>query len=599
MCGIAGTLPLDGRRPDGHSLRKMIDRIRHRGPDDSGFHLDPFAGLGHARLSIIDSAHGHQPMCNEDGSVWTTYNGEIYNHEELRADLEGLGHSFSTHCDTEVVVHAYEEYGEDCVQHFVGQFAFAVWDSRERVLFLARDRMGQKPLHFTEFQGTFLFASETKALFAYPGLAPDFCPLAVSEALLCNAVLEDRTMFKGIRQLPPGHTLTVSDRKGVGSLRRYWDIPLCDEPDERDEDYYIETFLHHLSDSVEARLMSEVPLGCLLSGGVDSSIIAFCLSHLAGVPPSTFTIGYRRQFDSTDVEFSGVASSALGSKHRLFMVDQDEFYSAISEVSWHLERPFELGAPSLYLLFERIVGKARVVLSGEGSDELLGGYLNLKGLGLGRAIDGTQSLRHVPWVEFHDQVLDLLHPDFKSHTDCAERIPDVLQSYYRDRMAKTGRANQVLYLFQKIFLVELLQSQDRLGLAWSIESRAPFLDHRLVEWISRLPIEWKVRGRTDKYLLRRSIEKRALLPATIARRTKKPIPYPKGESFRQQVEQAAQMLLSPESLSSVYFDTDKLRRFLTTERRRRGVDRIALYRISFSLLTLEALHRRFRSASVR
>jgi len=595
MCGIAGIFYYKkDRQVSENVLRSMTDSLRHRGPDDSGVYVNQFVGLGHRRLSIIDIASGHQPLCNEDGTVWITFNGEIYNYLEVRERLLKKGHRFSTKSDTEVIVHAYEEYGAACVQHLNGQFAFAIWNEREQTLFLARDRMGEKTLTFAEHQGAFLFASEVKALFLYPGLQPAISAYAVSEALLCNAILEDRTMFENIRQLPPGYCLTVSMANGVGAPRMYWDIPLQDSSVEAGEDDYIDTALDCIKSAVKDCLMSEVPLGCLLSGGIDSSMITFWASKLAEGRLKTFTIEYARQFDRGDTQFAAVVAGELNTEHHLFTVAEEEYYSALEKVSWHLEKPFDVGAATLYLLYKRIKKQATVILNGEGSDELMGGYFNLKGLGLKEAVNNGV-LSHVPWVNFQDEIRGFLHPDFKRETRCEQRIPETLQSCVAVVESK-DKLNQLLYLFQKIFLVELLQSHDRLGLASSVESRAPFLDYRLVEWLSRLPLDYKVRDGVEKYILRKGMEKRNLLPAAVARRVKTAIPSPKGESLRRQLREVSALVLAPDSRCAPYFDQAKLKQFLRAEGDYRGLDPLILYRVSFTLLTLEVLHRVFSPA---
>lgn len=595
MCGIVGIFYFEKDQSVSEPvLRKMTDALRHRGPDDSGVYVNQYIGLGHRRLSIIDIASGHQPICNEDGTIWITYNGEIYNYIELRERLLKKGHRFSTKSDTEVIVHAYEEYGSDCVQHLSGQFAFAIWDDNNKLLFLARDRMGEKTLAFTEHRGAFLFASEVKALFLYPGLQPAISPYAAAEYLMCNAVLEDRTMFENIRQLPPGYDLTISLKHGVSSPRRYWDIPMRETDMEGSEGTYIETFTDNIEKSVSACLMSEVPLGCLLSGGVDSSLITLWASRLTEGHLKTFTIEYAQQFDRGDTEFSSQVARALNTEHHLFTVTEEEYYSSLEKVSWHLEKPFDVGSATLYLLYKRIKDKATVILSGEGSDELLGGYYNLKGLGLKQAAaDGVFS--HVPWVDFQNEIRGLLHPDFMKETQCEQRIPAALLQYLA-RVESNGSLNRLLYLFLRIFLVELLQSHDRLGLASSVESRAPFLNHQLIEWLSFLPSNFKVRDGVEKYILRRSLEKPNLLPAAVARRAKRAIPSPKGESLRRQIKEVSALIFSPQSFCAPYFEQWKLKQFLNAEGEYQGIAPLIRYRLSFTLLTLELLHRMFSPA---
>jgi len=595
MCGIAGIFYFEkDQLVSENVLRRMTDSLEHRGPDDAGVYVNNHIGLGNRRLSIIDLAGGHQPMCNEDGSLWITYNGEVYNHNEVRACLLKKGHQFSTRSDTEVIVHAYEEYGTECVHHLQGQFAFAIWDDKNKQLFLARDRMGEKTLAFTVQQGAFLFASEVKALLLYPGLQAAISPYAVAESLLCNAVLEDRTLFETIRQLPPGYCLTISMKNGVDAPRRYWDIPMKETSEQAGEETYIETVLDSIKKSVAACLMSEVPLGCLLSGGIDSSMITLWASRLAEGRLKTFTIEYTHQFDRDDTKFSELVARELKTEHHLFTVTEEEYYSSLEKISWHLEKPFDVGAATLYLLYKRIKENATVILSGEGADELLGGYFNLKGLGLKDAA-ASGLLTHVPWVDFQNEILGFLHPDFKKETQCEQRIPEVLQCYV-SRVESANPLNRLLYLFLKIFLVELLQSHDRLGLASSVESRAPFLNHRLVEWLCRLPVMFKVNDGVEKYILRRSVEKTNLLPATVAQRAKRAIPSPKGESLRRQLRELSGLIFSPESRCAPYFDQAKLKQFLNAEGAYRGVDPLILYRVSFSLLTLEMLHRVFSPA---
>lgn len=596
MCGIVGIFSFDDDPIiDRAKLLQMAAAITHRGPDDSGSWIADSIGLAHQRLSIVDRASGRQPMANRGESVVIIYNGEVFNYRSLRDQLRERGVTFVTESDTEVVLHAYDVFGEDCVDHLNGQFAFAIWDARRHTLFLARDRLGEKPIHYTVQGGVFSFASEAKALLT-DRPAPTFCELAVAESLLCNALLDGRTMFTGILELAAGHTLTVS-RNGVGRPHRYWDLPLpsAARPVERIDEERLGAELDELlHDAVKQRLMSEVPLACFLSGGIDSSLIAYWASLHRDWPLDTFAIEFARQLDKGDTTHACALASALGTRHTVIRAQESEYYDVIGDVAFFLERPFEVSAPTLYLLYRAVREQATVVLTGEGSDELTAGYYGTPGLGLAKAFEQHDPTA-VPWVAFRPEIEDLLAPDFLRETSAKESVRTSIATCLHGREAATP-AEKALHLFQKIFLCELVRTHDRLGMAWSIESRAPFLDHRLVDLLARLPLDLKVRGGTDKYVLRKSAERmlgRVGMGSDIAWRAKKPLPAPRGESLRRQLAEVSSLVLAAGSHSRRFFDEKKLRHFLGREGEFSSLSPLVLYRVSFTLLGLESFLRAF------
>jgi asparagine synthase (glutamine-hydrolysing) len=587
MCGICGIFHLhEPRAVDPAILERMNEALRHRGPDDGGVHVAGRIGLGHRRLSIVDLEHGKQPMGNEDDSVWVSYNGEIYNHEDLRAELTQAGHIFKTHCDTEVIVHAFEEWGEDCVLRFNGMFAFAVWDERRETLFLARDRLGIKPLYYTQADGDVLFASEIKSLIEHPAVRVELEPSSIPEYLFATSLLGDKTMFKGIKTLPAGHCAIF--RQGGCRLRQYWDLQLSDGMG-IDAPAVRERLAELLEDAVKLRLMSEVPLGSLLSGGLDSSAISALATKHVDQQLRTFSIEFTGNLglkqSNSDIEYAALMAETFSTQHRNFILDPEEYYAHHERVTWHLEKPVELTTPSLFLLHKNLKPHVTVVLSGEGADELLGGYYFFLQEVTNKRLQGF------PWAPYYEEVSRLFNEDFARETRFAERIESSLNDLL-NRHTTGDWLNRVLYLFIKVYLLEMLERQDKTSMAWAVECRVPFLDHRFVEYVANLPSSLKVKDGTEKHILKESF--RGLLPDRIIDRKKKPFPFPVDpKSIVRMRRRANDLLRSGDSRIARYFDAGKCDDFFNKQNEFKGLDSLAVFRTSYALISLDMWHRAF------
>ncbi|HEX8163308.1 MAG TPA: asparagine synthase (glutamine-hydrolyzing) [Pyrinomonadaceae bacterium] len=574
MCGINGIALSDrSRRLDEGLLTRMRDAIVHRGPDDSGLFVDGNVGLGHRRLSIVDVAAGHQPMTNEDGSLHLVYNGEIYNHADYRPMLEARGHRYKTHCDTETILHLYEEYGARCVEYFRGMFAFAIWDEGRRELFIARDRLGVKPLYYVHAaDGSLYFASEIKALLTARAVTPELNFAVLPDYLANHAPSGEETLFCGVRRLLPGHTLRWRD--GEIKIERYWDVQFA--PDEhssgarRSDGEYVAEWLELFRASVRMRLMADVPLGMFLSGGIDSSAIAALMSGMVDEPIKTFSVAFAER-EANELEYARIVARRFKTDHHEVVVTPEEFFAALPKLVWHEDEP--LAHPSsvaLYFVSKLASRHVKVVLTGEGSDELLAGYGRYRktvyNLALGARYHRLTGARLRGAVR---RGVERLPVGARGHQRLRRTFlyttPDIAGSYFDNfavfdratqRQLLTGAARErigrlepyaeverylattdaetlldrLLYADTKTYLHELLMKQDQMSMAASIESRVPFLDHKLVEHTSRLPGRLKLRGWTTKYILRRSM--RGLLPEQILTRPKMGFPVPVGAWFR-------------------------------------------------------------------
>ena len=627
MCGIAGIVAREGLHADERGrLLRMQAALAHRGPDEEGTHVDQWAALGHRRLSIIDLAAGQQPLCNEDGSIWTVYNGEIYNHQEVRAVLEAAGHRYRTRCDTETIVHAYEQWGDDCVKEFRGMFAFAIWDARRRRLFLARDRLGVKPVYWTLSAGRLIFASEIKAILASGLVRPQANEAALPELLGTRYLSGTESLFQGIHRLLPGHTLSFSG--GTVQTHRYWDVPAAPEPAKtRDltDRQAVRGFRALLEESVRLRLMADVPLGVFLSGGLDSSAIAALMARQIDRPLQTFSVAFAdRAFN--ELEHAREVASALGAEAHEVVVDAPRFFAALPRLIWHEDEP--LAHPSsvpLYFVSELARRHVKVVLTGEGSDELLAGYgkypralMNWRAAGpyrlvpapirqliasrvaslpghLGRlARRSFLSMPRTPDAMFFDnfaaiglrQQRALLSRDFAAMAT-TESAYGASRAYFESPHGGT-LLDRLLYADIKTYLVELLMKQDQMSMAASIESRVPFLDHRLVEFVAALPPRMKLRGLTTKWILREAV--RDLLPTQIITRRKMGFPVPFGRWMRQGWDAVARdVLLDRRSRERGIIDPAGVERLLSDHARGTtdGGDAV------WSLLNLELWYRTF------
>jgi asparagine synthase (glutamine-hydrolysing) len=576
MCGINGIAfsSRSGRSVEAGVLKRMRDVITHRGPDDEGLYLSPMVGLGHRRLSIVDVAAGHQPMTNEDGRLHIVFNGEIYNHTDFRAPLIARGHTYRTHADTETILHLYEEHGAACVEHLRGMFAFAIWDERRRELFIARDRLGVKPLYYVHTDdGSLYFASEIKALLeARASSAPEINYRALPDYLANHGTSDEETLFDGVKRLLPGHTLLWRD--GLVEIKQYWDISFA-RPDEdqsrRSDDDYVREWTELFEQSVRLRLMADVPLGMFLSGGIDSSAIAAVMSKMVDAPVKTFSVAFSER-EANELEYARMVAKAFRTDHHEIVVTPTEFFQELPRMVWHEDEP--LAHPSsvaLYFVSRLASRHVKVVLTGEGSDELMGGYeryyKTLYNLALGtryhrwmsgsvrdmisRRIEGLpiqSRVRHKltrtflclePDVEniYFDNFAvfrramqhDLLAPETRERAGAIDPYRGMRR--YFDAADSDSTLNRMLYADLKTYLHELLMKQDQMSMAASIESRVPFLDHKLVEFTARLPVHLKIRrGWTTKYILRRSMKD--VLPEAILSRKKMGFPVPVGAWFR-------------------------------------------------------------------
>lgn len=561
MCGIAGFLNTAGAPADARLVQRMASIIAHRGPDASGFHVRGEVALGHRRLSIIDLATGGQPMSNEDDSVWITYNGEIFNHADIRPELESAGHRYKSHCDTETVVHAYEQWGDQSVTRYRGMFAYAIWDQNRRRLFCARDRLGIKPFYYYWDGRLFAFASEIKALLEHPEISPQFKDALLPEYLAFGYASGEETLFSGIRKLMPGHTLTLTCGPTPKlEIKQYWEAPCPSQFDDRPDREWISECRSRLEEVVRMRLMSDVPLGMFLSGGVDSSAIAAIIKRQASGPVKTFSVGYNESRFSELSEARQVADQ-IGTDHHEVRVSMEEFFNALPRLVWHEDEPITWpSSVSLYFVSKLAREEVKVVLTGEGSDELFAGYgryrfyqLNAQWMRAYRGVPGgvrnaiqhavadspllSASLRRKlghtvlgrgPNIESlylnnfycafgEDEQQKLLNRHF-----AANPYATFLQRW--DSVAQSPALPRLLFADQKTYLVELLMKQDQMSMACSIESRVPFLDHKFVEFAASVPPHMKLRGKHGKYIMKKAVED--LIPRDIIYRKKMGFPTP-------------------------------------------------------------------------
>ena len=563
MCGIAGFVTTRPASGDEATLARMTDAIRHRGPDDFGYYHDSWAHLGHRRLSIIDVAGGHQPMSNETGTHWITYNGEIFNHAGIRPALEQAGHRYATRSDTETILHAYEQHGPDSLALFRGMFALAIWDNQRRRLFCARDRLGIKPFYYFWDGHLFAFASEIKALLEHPDISPALEPELVPEMLAFGYTSGERTLFRNIRKLMPGHFLVLdpAEPNPQPRIESYWDVPAAAE-EPRDDGYWIGETRRRLEETVRMRLMSDVPLGMFLSGGVDSSAIAALIKRSTPAPVVTFAVGYQEaQF--SELSYAAQVARAIGTEHHETVVSMDDFFAALPRLIWHEDEPVAWpSSVSLYFVSKLAAERVKVVLTGEGSDEIFAGYERYRWNLLNQRSAGVYQFVPAPlrrWIRSQTATSRLLNASMRrklGHTllgrggnleslfldnfycafsgfDQARLLPaapaHVYSNYLRYWNARPDASPlaRMLYADQKTYLVELLMKQDQMSMACSIESRVPFLDHTFVEFSTRIPDRLKIRGSAQKYILKKAVED--LLPRGIIHRKKMGFPTPLRE----------------------------------------------------------------------
>ena len=572
MCGICGVVRTSsGMLVDEAMVCRMRDSMVHRGPDDKGLYLDEHAGLGHRRLSIVDVAHGQQPMRSADGRHVLVYNGEIYNHPKLKPELEAQGVNYDTSCDTETVLHLFEKHGGAAPEKMRGMFAIAIWDRNERKLFLARDRFGVKPLYYIHRDdGTLLFASEIKVLLESGAFRVALNENMLPDFLANHAPSGNETLYAGVKRLPPGHTLTWQD--GRITLRRYWDLeyPAAEQETTEPDDSIVAEYLERFTEAVRIRLMADVPLGMFLSGGIDSAAITAVMSGLVREPVKTFSVAFAER-EANELSYARLVAQRYNTDHHEVVVSPSEFFGALPSLVWHEDEP--LAHPSSIALnfVSRLAARhVKVVLTGEGSDETLAGYNRYRvtvynarlGAMYQRVMPGfarslvKSGIHSLPagmrarqraertFLTRGADLDDLYFDNFAVFGRGAQRsllVPalqerlrgvDPYEAYHADIADSSASSllDQLLYADTRTYLHELLMKQDQMSMAASIESRVPFLDHELVQWVARLPHRFKLRGTTTKWILREAM--RDKLPAEILDRRKMGFPVPFGAWVR-------------------------------------------------------------------
>jgi asparagine synthase (glutamine-hydrolysing) len=601
MCGITGIFDTRGNRHiDREVLTRMNEAQHHRGPDDGGLHVELGVGLGHRRLSIIDISSGHQPLYNEDDTVCIVFNGEIYNFQELVPELQALGHTFRTRSDTEVIVHAWEAWGADCVKRLRGMFAFAIWDRNREMLFLARDRLGVKPLYYgITATGFCLFASELKSLLMHPALARDIDPLAVEEYFAYGYVPEPRTIFKGVHKLAAGHTLMLRRGESRPQPREYWDVPFKPTSPLTEQEASEELILR-LRESIKLRLISEVPLGAFLSGGVDSSAVVATMAGLLREPVVTCSIAFG-DAEFNEAHHAQTVAQQYQTRHHVEQVDPDDV-SLVDLLAQVYDEPYaDSSAIPTYRVCELARKRVTVALSGDGGDENFGGYRryrwhmneerlrSLIPLQVRKPVFGLlgQLYPKADWaprvfrakstfealarnsVEAYFHSVSILHDGMRENL-FSSRFRSELQGYEAVEVLKRHAARApsdhplslIQYLDLKTYLVGDINTKvDRASMAHALEVREPLMDHPLVEWLSTLPPALKLRNGEGKYLLKKSLE--PYLPHDILYRKKMGFSVPLAKWFRGPLKQSVrQAVLGPVLAETGWFNPFYLRRLV-------------------------------------
>ncbi len=622
MCGIAGIIGRPGEQVDAAVVHNMCQTIVHRGPDDEGIYAQGRVGLGMRRLSIIDLSGGHQPIHNEDRSVWVVFNGEIYNFPELRSELEARGHHFYTHSDTEVIVHLYEEKGADFVHDLRGMFAIALYDRQKDALLLIRDRLGKKPLYYAEQDGRLYFGSEIKTMLAVEPQLADPDPQGLLQFFYFGYIPYPYSAFRRIKKLPPGHLLEF--HKGEARVRQYWDLPDYGTYDPGSDEACLEELQRRLEDAVRCRLISDVPLGALLSGGVDSSIVVATMSRVSPDPVKTFSIGFRNE-EFNEAVYARLVAERFGTDHHELTVDPD-IAGTLEHLSSMLEEPF--GDSSMiptYHVSRLARQNVTVALSGDGGDELFAGYdryevsLRRQRYGLPGWVGGLYR-RHIHgwtpesmwghrflWnlsLSPRDRYLDsvsflpalqrersLFSKEFL-HQVQTEYEPQVqFQRWYDDAPARDP-LSRLLYLDTKSYLVEdIMAKVDRMSMASSLEMRAPILDHRFVEWVTSLPVHYKYRNGTRKYIFKKLAE-RLGIPPELLRRKKQGFALPLVHWMRNELKDLLGVLEEPRAQQRGYFSGTAVRQMFDEHMSGRRDRSSELW----LLLVFELWHRNFLEA---
>jgi asparagine synthase (glutamine-hydrolysing) len=622
MCGIAGIVSAEaGDRIEASTIHRMCQAIVHRGPDDEGIFVKEGSGLGMRRLSIIDLAGGHQPVFNEDKSVWVVYNGETYNFPELRAGLLSRGHTLSTHTDTEVIVHLYEELGSDCVNKLRGMFAFALYDERRRKLLIARDRFGKKPMHYALAGKRLFFGSEIKAILA---VAPELAEVnneALLQYMYFGYVPDPLTAFLPIRKLPPGHLLEFE--AGAVRVRQYWDLPQYGTHQPASEEECLEELERRLAEAVKIRLISDVPLGALLSGGIDSSTVVALMTRASSTPVKTFSIGFSHD-DFNEAHYARIVAKHFGTEHHELVLEPNVL-ETVETLTSSLEEPF--GDSSMlptYYVSCMARKHVKVALSGDGGDEIFAGY-DRYGIHLRRKV--FERIPRWMWRLYQEQIYPQLPSDLRGkkfsynvslpwrerYVDGISFVPsferdmplwsnefrdtikgaaspeDVMYGYF-NRAPATDPISQMLYVDTKTYMVaDILTKVDRMSMATSLEVRAPILDHLFVEWATALPADWKLRGRIQKYILRKLAE-RVGVPLEAIDRPKRGFALPLVHWMRNELKDLiVTVLMEPKTMQRGYFNPQGVRQLLDEHFRGRRDHSGRIWR----LLMFELWHRNY------
>jgi asparagine synthase (glutamine-hydrolysing) len=624
MCGICGIVNFNAAEPvQRRVIQTMTDVQAHRGPNGDGYFVEGNVGLGHRRLSIIDLSGGSQPMYNEDESVAVVFNGEIYNFADITADLTLRGHQFKTRSDTEAIVHAYEQYGDDCVKEFRGMFAFAVWDRRQKRLLVARDRLGIKPLYYYANRRFFAFASEIKSLLQHPGVEREIDVEAMDLYLALRYVPGPKTMFRNIFKLQPGHTLSL-DEKGSIRIRKFWDIEYFDGT--LSDDDYIDQFKQLLEESVRLRLISDVPLGVFLSGGLDSTAILAMMSRITGRQRiKTFSVGYdatgpsaREADEANELSYAREAARHFGAEHYEYRLGPAQFCDASETLVSHLDEP--MADPTcipLYYISRLARQHITVVLSGEGADETLAGYAlyrrilalekirntigplasilpALSRLPIGDRLRAYVRRASTPLPDHYRGVVKGVSPETRLALTGAERLLkseeclDRVFAPYFEKVQNTSTLNRMLYADAKVWLPEdLLLKADKTTMAASIELRVPFLDHKLVAFCAALPESLKLRRGQGKWILRRAMG--TDLPPAIIRRAKKGFPLPAASWLRLELRDFMRDTLLANNSSCSWFFARAAVEDIVRRHERGG---FSGFQEVWSLIVFELWHRR-------
>lgn len=618
MCGITGIIHCDPTAVVGTEvIEKMCRVIHHRGPDDMGVWCNGGVGIGMTRLSIIDRAGGRQPIHNEDKSCWIVFNGEIYNFLELRRKLVDRGHTFVTNSDTETILHLYEDYQEDCVSHLRGMFAFAIWDEKEQKLFLARDRLGIKPMHYFFDGRYFVFGSEIKSILKSGFVGAEVYPQALVNYFFCGYIPDPDTMFKGIKKLPPGHLLTLQG--GKLTIRQYWDVRFRPD-DSQPEEYFIERVIELIREAVRIRLVSEVPLGAFLSGGIDSSLVVAFMAQEMSQPVKTFSIGFEHQ-KFNELPYARMVAERYGTDHHEEVVRADA-EAVIFDLIKQFDEPFaDSSAIPTYYVSRMTKQCVTVSLSGDGGDEFFGGYDHyreswisklsnslpsamkkriLRNLAriLPEGVWGVNTMRYLS-CSSEEQIfwkytrkLSLIH-DEVFHEEFAERVkttdPSGMFLPYLRKTRDMDRFTRLQYLDTKMYLPgDILTKVDRTSMLVSLEARVPLLDHKLVEFAATIPTKYKISNSVTKYLLKRIAER--FLPREVIYRPKRGFAVPIQSWINNEwAEMSQELVLGERALARKNFNPKFLHRIMSEHRRGRRDHS----HIIWALMVLELWFREF------